>query len=281
MSDLCQPHLVYIGTDKCASTWLWRLVVQHPDVSVPALKDPFYFDRWYQRGRSYYRSCTRIEEGRVGVDFSHDYLYSRLALQRIASDLPNVRILLGLRNPVDRAVSAYGHRMRSERKRVGFWDLVARHPEILERGFYSRHVSDVLEIFGRERTLLFPFEDVVSAPESLVGRIFNHAGLRDFSPSLDVDRNEASVPRHRWLGRGMKTSASLSRRIGAQSLLGWAKNNALLHSVAYRRAIADDLNVDAEVRQRLRELYLSDLSALGDQVGLGAVERWKASNEDA
>src|SRR5206468_1882749 len=94
---------------------------QHPAVLAPALqKGIHYFDKHYDRGSWWYRSHFPLRltagrrEGRVGVvpltgESSPYYMFHPLAATRIAADLPGVRLVVLVRDPVERAFSAYTH----------------------------------------------------------------------------------------------------------------------------------------------------------------------------
>src|SRR5262245_51708602 len=97
--DMHRPDFLFIGPDKCGSSWLFEVLRQHPLCFVPPAKDLYFFDRYYARGWAWYeRHFAAAPTGcRARGELSHDYLFSPLAAERIAASLPEVRLLTILR----------------------------------------------------------------------------------------------------------------------------------------------------------------------------------------
>ena len=60
-----QPNFLFIGPDKVGSKWLHQVLLEHPDCFVPIIADPFYFDRYYDRGMGWYTDLFRRRPGRL------------------------------------------------------------------------------------------------------------------------------------------------------------------------------------------------------------------------
>lgn len=115
-----RPELLVVGGQRCGTTSLFRALEQHPQIIRPTLnKGINYFDINYHRGERWYaghfptsRSVRhRVGDDREAVAFeaSGYYLFHPLAPERIARDLPDVKIIAMLRDPVERAFSAWKH----------------------------------------------------------------------------------------------------------------------------------------------------------------------------
>ena len=123
-----RPDFLIVGAQRCGTTTMFKTLVQHPDVVRPFLrKGVHYFDKSYWRGERWYRghfplTVTTKLRGRghrvLTGESSPYYMFHPLARQRLASDLPGVKLLVLLRDPVVRAYSAHSH----EQAR-GFEDL--------------------------------------------------------------------------------------------------------------------------------------------------------------
>jgi hypothetical protein len=121
------PSFLVVGAQRSGTTSLFRVLSEHPDVFRPTVsKGIGYFDVGYQHGPRWYRghfplsSAVRRRSGGRGQCFESSGYYSfhPSAAARIASDLPDVKIVLMVRDPVERAFSAWKHE-----KRRGFEDL--------------------------------------------------------------------------------------------------------------------------------------------------------------
>src|SRR4028119_313721 len=102
------PNFLYIGPDKAGSSWLHERLSLHPDIFLSPAKDLYYFDRYFERGPEWYAQFFRhaTDEAIVG-EVCQDYLFHPAAPERIASQLVEPRLMVTLRDPVERAFSSY------------------------------------------------------------------------------------------------------------------------------------------------------------------------------
>lgn len=112
------PDFVVVGAQRCGTTSLFRALIAHPQIARPTFhKGINYFDLNYTRGLDWYRGHFPIdrrhqpgEDGSlVYFEASGYYVYHPFAMERMARDLPGVRVVVMLRDPVERAYSAYEH----------------------------------------------------------------------------------------------------------------------------------------------------------------------------
>lgn len=111
-SDQTLPHFLIIGAQKCGTTSLFYYLSQHPDLVLPASKEIHFFDLNYHKGLPWYMgqfprknvlTCKHTGEA------SPYYLLHPLVPERVALHLPDVKLIVMLRNPVDRAYSHFMH----------------------------------------------------------------------------------------------------------------------------------------------------------------------------
>ncbi|MFZ0323050.1 MAG: sulfotransferase, partial [Actinomycetes bacterium] len=115
------PSFILAGAQRCGTTSLYRALLSHPAVLSAAYhKGVNYFDVNYDKGMPWYRghfplSATASLRTRgsghepVTFDASGYYMFHPLAAERIGRDLPNVKVLVLVRDPIERAYSAYRH----------------------------------------------------------------------------------------------------------------------------------------------------------------------------
>lgn len=230
------PNFLFIGADKTGSSWLHYVLRQHPHCHVPACKDIYYFDRYYHKGgRWYLRQFGDVPvQARAVGELSHDYLYSDAACERIASDLPRVKLLCCLRDPAERCFSHYLYLRRNGLTQTSFDDALHSQPEILEHSRYARHLAPYLSQHG-ERLLILWFEDLQRDPVAFARRVFGFLDL-DLPPGLDLRTPVRSAQRARnaLLARALSRGAWLTRKLGFPALVG-----ALKHSPATRLLYTD------------------------------------------
>lgn len=108
------PDFIVVGAQKAGSTSLFAYLAAHPSVDQPLVKEINYFDLWAGRGHWWYRRHFPVlrDDGRISGEASPMYMVHPYAMQRIADDLPAVKIVTILREPVSRLLSHYRHSVR-------------------------------------------------------------------------------------------------------------------------------------------------------------------------
>jgi hypothetical protein len=215
------PSFLIVGGQRCGTTSLHRALIAHPVVAGPILhKGVNYFDLNYHRGPAWYRghfpllSTARRRAGDWSVgsgepqamESSGYYLYHPLALPRIARDLPGVRLLIMIRDPVERAYSAWKHavargyetepferaleleeeRLAGEEERLrtepGYESYSHRHHAYVARGRYAEQLRRVFELFDRDQVLVIESEEFFARPEEVYDEVLAFLGLPSWLP---------------------------------------------------------------------------------------------------
>ena len=196
------PNFLHIGINKAASSWLWRVCKQHPEICVPEMPDNVnFFTVHYQRGLSWYAETYFSGwngEKAVG-EFSNSYLVYAPAMERIARDLPGVRLTVLLRNPVERAFLSWAHQHLKNkptgldaRKGIGvpLEKILHHHGHgyfrlYAEPGFYARHLKRVFTLVPRERVLVELYDDLAADNAAFLRRYFEFLSVdSDFESPL-------------------------------------------------------------------------------------------------
>lgn len=126
------PDFIIIGAMKAGTSSLYSHLAEQPGVVPARRKEVRYYDFNYANGPAWYRSHFP----RHGPDFitgesSPYYMFHPLAPLRAAADLPNVRLIALLRNPVERAYSAWANWTRKGYERLSFEDALAHEEKVL------------------------------------------------------------------------------------------------------------------------------------------------------
>lgn len=230
-----RPTYVGIGAQKCASTWLHAILAEHPQVGVPAHKELDFFSHRYDRGYQWYERCFGgTGPARARGEISPSYFCEPCVPERVARYLPEARILLMLRDPVQRALSNHRHEVRSghlQGRDLSFEAGLENNPMYVEQGLYAKHLRNWLQYFPLERVLVVYQEDVERNPVAVARRVYGFLGVdATFDPpSLRIQRNASYVDRssglaaakdalyaatrHAWL-RGVWDAAA---RVGLRS----------------------------------------------------------------
>ncbi len=273
------PTFLYIGAAKAGSSWIFEALKEHPDVFVPAAKDIQFFDAAYDRGLEWYGTFFRAGSGAaLRGELSHNYFTSSVFAERIAHDLPGIKLICCLREPFDRTVSAYIHAIAlgtaSDRD---FREFCSRD-SIIRAASYFENLHPFYARFPREDILVLFYDDLVEDSEAFISAIFNHIGADpDFTPRC-VNR--------RVLGRRAARSLPFAglaygvgrflRNHGFANLVGHVKRSRIFTTVMYRPshsrpAIPEDIK--AGLRDRFRAQYDDLESVIGRSLPLS----WRGS----
>ena len=195
------PNFFIVGAAKCGTTSLHEYLGRHPRIYMSPFKEPHFFSRvsFTSHSEHFQRSVTgeadyaALFEGAENFDAvgesSPSYLWDERAPYRIREIVPEARIIILLRDPVERAYSHYLADVRNDRVRLPFYEALledaARENKgwgvsrlYVEIGRYVPQVRRCLEVFSPQRVLVCLFDDFKRDPESV---------LREVSLFLGVD----------------------------------------------------------------------------------------------
>lgn len=204
------PDFLVIGAQKAGTTALYAYLRWHPQVTGPAWKEVSFFDRHYGRGEAWYRGqfpsrpWLWLTGGRTGRrplvgEASPSYVLHPHAPERVHALVPNARLVVLLRNPVDRALSHYHHEVALGREPLSFEEALEREPErvdgelerlgdtryfshawwdftYLARGRYAEQLERWLAVFPREQLLVLASERLRREPAATYARVLDHLG---------------------------------------------------------------------------------------------------------
>lgn len=273
------PDFVYIGPDKAGSTWLHRVLRWHPEVWAPPVKELFFFDRYHDRGADWYRSHYAEAPADAGAvaDVSHDYLFDPAVPARMRDLLGDeVRLMVTLREPVDRAWSAYHFMVRQGRVREPFAEAVRSVPELLDHGRYATHLRPFLDVVDRERIFTPRFDRLVEAPDRFAADLFAFLGVSPLAVPDDLHEKELgmSQPRSFGMARVARSAGVWVRDRGGERLVSRAKGSTLLQRGLYRGFEDEGPTMDEGLREDLRAEMAPDVAAVDALLGTTCAATW-------
>lgn len=258
------PSFLICGGQRCGTTSLYRALAAHPAILKPVLhKGVHYFDTGYHHGPRWYRAhfplhrtahrlAARIGAIPMAFESSPYYLYHPHAIARIARDLPWVRVVVLVRDPVARAHSQHAHelargfehelsferalalepaRLGGESERMladpGYRSFAHQHHAYRARGEYARYLERMAAHLPRERILVLESAELFSAPERLYDRLLDFLGLPRFGYPAFARHNARTRP-------------PLDERVGRELSAHYAAHDAALvpwlgHSPSWRQ----------------------------------------------
>jgi hypothetical protein len=195
------PDFLGIGVQKGGTTTLQHLLEQHPGVFLPASKEQHFFSLHYAEGEPWYRQrFIGAEPQHCCGEITPYYIFHPEAPQRIQALLPDVRLIVLLRDPVERALSQYFHARRHgfetlplsralalESERLAGAEQLLKTPagrhrshqehSYLARSRYEQQLQRYTALFSAEQLLLLRSEDLFHRPAELWARVLHFLEL--------------------------------------------------------------------------------------------------------
>lgn len=221
------PNFIIIGVQKGGTSSLFNYLLQNPNILPGYKKEVKFFDGNHHKGLDWYRYnfplMTQMEEPLVQTgEASPSYVFHPLVPQRIKEALPNIKLVLLLRNPVARAYSHYQGNLRKGHEALSFEEAIEQEQSRLEgekeaiiadqqypmykylvysylaRGRYIEQIRNWLKTFSLEQILLLRSEDLFNNPQEVYTRVLAFLGLPDWKIDIfeiiNVGRYETMKP---------------------------------------------------------------------------------------
>ncbi|KZR66173.1 MULTISPECIES: sulfotransferase family protein [Prochlorococcus] len=211
------PEFIGLGVQKGGTTTLQRLLEQHPGVFLPPSKELHYFTLNYLQGEDWYRyQFSKAQSGQLCGEVTPYYFFHPQVPQRIETLLPNARLILLLRDPVDRCVSQYFHSRRLGLEPLGLEEALAAEDERLEgsisaleaidgrhrshqehsylsRSRYEQQLPHWQQRFSADQLLILRSEDLFLSPQKVWEQVLIFLGLQYVPlPALSQPANAGS-----------------------------------------------------------------------------------------
>jgi hypothetical protein len=293
------PNFFIVGAQKAGTTSLYFYLKEVPEVYMSPLKEPFYFAPHAVhnsasdiiRDKKEYLRLFEKANGFIAIgEATPIYLWDPDAPNLIHQTVPHARIIMILRDPIERAYSNYLMRVRYSGVKSSFYDELIRDyrsPEKLygksqlyvEFGMYYEQVKRYFDIFGREQVKVIIFEEFVKRPEQTVNEVLAFLGIKCTVTEIREQHNPYSVPRtplsrlifalFRWLRarniRFYKLLMLLPDSVLESLPLPSGKSSGFAARILFKRV--EKPKIEPEAFKFLQEIYHDDVLRLQSLLG--------------
>lgn len=220
------PDFLVIGAEKAGTTFLYSLLQEHPHFRAAAKKEVHYLDsRKFEFGPQWYRAQFPLHEkvgerNTVTGEASPYYLLHPLAAKRAYELLPDVKLIVLLRNPIERAYSGYQHKVRDGVEPLSFEAAIEAEPErlagerdkiarsgdyysnnyrwysYLTRGIYVDQIKQWHEYFAPEQFMIIQSEDFFEEPVATLDRVCTFVGLQPGQVDTPDSASPGTAPQY-------------------------------------------------------------------------------------
>lgn len=273
---MSRPDFVLVGVPKAGTTSLHRYLSAHPQINVTNRAEINFLSfpgaaaaaehhptmTFAVRTDDDYRALWAAEPGTVGIDFSASCFRSAVAIDRIRQFAADATLILLLRDPAERAFSAYLQRRRKGyERRSPEQALVAGEPPV-DMGLYAGRVAEFQHTFGPDRVLVWLTDDLRDDPDGTLRSM-----LRAFGVDDRVDLVTSGVDNAGYGVRAPLTRLGPALRAGRR--LAAALPAPLAHAArtGWRAVQPGAPPVPPTVDRRLRALYADDIVRLESLIG--------------
>ncbi|MEH1918615.1 sulfotransferase domain-containing protein [Nostoc sp.] len=223
------PHFIIIGAQKCGTTSLYEYLQQHSFVAPATTKEIHFFDINFSQGISWYRmhfpsvlykyrNKQTFGQNIITGEASPYYIFHPLTPKRISKIIPQVKLIVLLRNPVDRAYSHYQHVVRMGAETLSFEEAIQKERErisgeeekilrnenyysfnhqiysYLSRGIYVDQLKVWSGFFPKEQFLIIKFEDLSTDTSAVFKQVLKFLNLPESKPKNYLKYNCGCYP---------------------------------------------------------------------------------------
>lgn len=248
------PNFLIIGAAKAGTSSLYRYLEQHPDVFMSPIKETNYFvfqtigDLYGREFRFPVRTTEDYRQLFEGVaseraigEASPLYLSYPEVAARIHHSLPDVRVLAILREPAERAVSAYAMRRRKGWEQGEAEDAITPSSHYVQNGLYHARLKPYFDLFPKEQIHVMLFDDLQKDPLSTVQTFFRFMDVDPrFEPDTQQRHNVGGLPKsmmlnqvlyNQYLRNSLRPVVPVSIRVFLRNL--WRRNLAPAPDLTY------------------------------------------------
>ena len=241
------PNFIMIGPGRTGTTWIYEALREHPEVSLAkGIKETNYYNHEYERGIDWYQSFFANSEGKKAIgEISNLYFYDENVPKRIKIDIPNVKLITCLRNPIERLESAYFFKIRGGEidPNVSLSEAIIKFPDLVTDNLYYSKIKSYLNEFDPSQIKIMFYEDLKSKPREFAKETFEFLGIDpDFIPSvIDQTVNASAKIRFKSATKLIDSIANNLRKYQLHSILDFLKRNRIVKRIVLKDVKKSDV----------------------------------------
>jgi len=303
------PNTFLVGVQKAGTTSLDNWLAQHPGIySYQSLKDIHLFGLYKNKNEIVERlnkeQVSFYSGEKIVLQSAVNYIFYPGMLSNIKRDAPAGKIIIVLRNPVDRAFSSYMYFKKMFREKRTAGEALMYTPgndfqfskdnndfTYIEHGFYHRQLVECFRHFERKNILILDFALMKKNPAEMMQKIFSFLQVDNtFLPDFST-KNITGEVRNKWFQKQLVKNSGFKKFVIKYLVNSWlpAKNRNLLkrkmfekntiitkgEPVKKHKEILPD-----QIRDFLVEQYKSDVAALDQLLGTNYYAEWLLPAEE-
>jgi len=260
------PSFLCIGAQRAGTTWLHNCLTEHPALFLPQKKEVHFFDRQYEKGLEWYTQHFKEADNEMIGEITPNYYHAPNALQRIKDDLPDVKLIYVLREPISRTYSQYQLYKQSAFEGKTFEQVVAEEKSVIEFSLQGKHLKKLLSLFSKDNILILFYDDISNNPKIVLEKVFQFLNIDStFQPSfLNKRVNRVVLPR----------TQHMLKRIKLNWLIELIKKSPFAESIKTYLHRTPNSELTPEIKMNLRNIFLNDIELIEKQLDI-QLDCWK------
>ena len=203
------PDFIVIGVKRCGTTSLYEQLPEHPDIMNSTQDNVGYFNNNFQLGINYYRSffptSWKTKNGKIKTfEVTSSYIQKSKTAKNLFKTLPEIKLILMVRNPIDRAYSEFNLDVKEEEQEKTFEELIneeitriekedesilsknyvdkfsPKFRHYLRKGMYYEQLQPWLELFKKNQILIISAEEFENETQEIYNKIFHYIGVSKY-----------------------------------------------------------------------------------------------------
>ena len=266
-----------IGFQKCATTWVYKCLYDHPEINMSNSDEVHFFDINYHKGNDFQNSFyTNKDDAKIIGESTSSYIRSSTAAKRIFEHNPNAKFIVCMRNPVERAFSHFWHEKKKNKINYsledtfnysgsGNYDLFN---DVIETGIYIEHIKKYLKFFELKNFhFIYDFQ-LNQDVNSVIKNLFTFLNVNDSILPSSIDKRVNKSPEFYV----EKIYVESSKKINFVSFFN--RKSSKYYTIREEKIFSDNLKFPLFIEE-LVEFYSPYNSELSKVLGVEFNKFWK------
>lgn len=276
------PNLIIPGYTRTGTTWLYTVLKKHPEIYLPKRKEIHYFDKNFNKGLEFYeRFYSGYNNEKYCGDFSPTYILDIENAKKIKDTLKDLRIIIVLRNPIDRLFSNYLKIKREKFANYSFSDVINKN--YLSKKLHYNQVHVYCNQFPRKDILFLIYEDLKINPVVYIKKILDFLNIESekFLRSINIlskkRENPTIIPKSLFIHRIFHYTDRVLRKSNNNYIDTGLDQLLDLYKKLFVRNINFEKRETVNIVDRIMisNYFFSDILALSDLIGRDLIKFWQ------
>ncbi|MDJ0732407.1 MAG: sulfotransferase [Crocosphaera sp.] len=275
------PDFFIVGASKAGTTAICNILATHPDICFSSVKEPNFFSSFDialqeipSNKLSEYKKLFRCEASdRLMGEGSVGYLNSNKALYWIHKYVPSAKIIIILRNPLERIVSLYEMYDRLGKMKVTYQEAFSKNSYLVKQSIVYESIINYINTFSRNQVFIMIYDDFRKQPQQELNSLYQFLGIgENFDPVITI-KNKGGVPKSKLLNfLKFRPLIEIVKQIIPKSVHTQVDN-------FIKDKFFQKIKLTLKQKKELASIFYSDVQKIGDLLNRDLCQEWLTIDE--